>query len=65
MAMAIFVLPVNSAINPFLYTLSLILGRRQKAREMRLQRLLEQARRRGKEEAGANPQATHADPGAN
>ena len=64
-AMAIFVLPVNSAINPFLYTLSLILGRRQKAREMRLQRLLEQAQRRGKEEAGANPQATHADPGAN
>ena len=48
-AMAIFVLPVNSAINPFLYTLNLILERRQKAREERLQRLLEQARRQGKE----------------
>ena len=50
-AMAIFVLPVNSAINPYLYTLNLILERRQKAREERLQRLLEQARRQGKESA--------------
>ena len=51
MAVAIFVLPVNSAINPFLYTLNLILERRQKSREERLERLLEQARRQGKESA--------------
>ena len=59
-AMAIFVLPVNSAINPFLYTLNLILERRQKAREGRLQRLLDQARRQGKEGAAGSLHATPA-----
>ena len=48
-AMAIFVLPVNSAINPFLYTLNLILERRRKAREGRLQKILDRARRQGQE----------------
>ena len=35
-AMAIIVLPLNSALNPFLYNLNLILQRRQKAREDKL-----------------------------
>ena len=35
-AMAIFVLPFNSALNPFLYTLNVIRERRDKAREQRL-----------------------------
>nr|KAG5685414.1 hypothetical protein BaRGS_008709 [Batillaria attramentaria]KAG5687833.1 hypothetical protein BaRGS_016941 [Batillaria attramentaria] len=39
-AVAIFVLPFNSALNPFLYTLNMILERRRKAREERLQRVL-------------------------
>nr|KAG5698144.1 hypothetical protein BaRGS_001739 [Batillaria attramentaria] len=39
---AIFVLPINSAINPFLYTLNLLLERRRKQREeTRLQRTLD------------------------
>ena len=37
---AIIVLPVNSAINPFLYTLNMILERRRRARERRLQKLV-------------------------
>ena len=41
--MAIFVLPLNSALNPFLYNLTMILERRRRAREGRLMRtLLEQ-----------------------
>ena len=39
-AMAIFVLPLNSALNPFLYTLNIILEKRRKVREQRLQKLL-------------------------
>ena len=39
-AMAIFVLPFNSALNPFLYTLNMILERRQKARDQRLRLFL-------------------------
>ena len=35
-AMAIFVLPLNSALNPFLYTLNMIQEKRQNAREERL-----------------------------
>nr|KAG5686765.1 hypothetical protein BaRGS_024092 [Batillaria attramentaria] len=38
-AMAIFVLPCNSALNPFLYTFSMLLERRQRAKE-RLRRIL-------------------------
>ena len=37
---AIIVLPVNSAINPFLYTLNMMLERRRRARERRLQKLV-------------------------
>ncbi|KAL8585873.1 hypothetical protein ACOMHN_056468 [Nucella lapillus] len=39
-AMAIFVLPLNSALNPFLYTLNIILEKRKKAQELRLQNIL-------------------------
>ena len=39
-AMAILVLPLNSALNPFLYTLNIILEKRRKVREQRLQKLL-------------------------
>ena len=39
--MAIFVLPLNSAINPFLYTLNVIKERRQRAQLKRLQTLLQ------------------------
>ena len=39
-AMAITVLPLNSALNPFLYTLNLIQERRRKTRELRLQKHL-------------------------
>nr|KAG5685354.1 hypothetical protein BaRGS_005426 [Batillaria attramentaria] len=35
-AMAIFVLPLNSALNPFLYTLNIILERRRRSREEEL-----------------------------
>ena len=34
-ATAVFVLPLNSALNPFLYTLNVVLRRRSKAREQR------------------------------
>nr|KAG5695380.1 hypothetical protein BaRGS_033593 [Batillaria attramentaria] len=34
-ALAIFVLPLNSALNPFLYTLNIVLEKRRKAREAR------------------------------
>nr|KAG5692973.1 hypothetical protein BaRGS_032405 [Batillaria attramentaria] len=34
--MAIFVLPLNSALNPFLYTLNIVLEKRRKAAEARL-----------------------------
>nr|KAG5686827.1 hypothetical protein BaRGS_016682 [Batillaria attramentaria] len=34
--MAIFVLPLNSALNPFLYTLNIVLEKRRKATEARL-----------------------------
>ena len=44
-AMAIIVLPLNSALNPFLYTLNLLQERRRKAKELRLQkRLMQQGR---------------------
>ena len=39
-AIAIFVLPVNSAINPFLYTINVILENRRKQREERLRQML-------------------------
>ena len=40
MATAIIVLPVNSALNPFLYTLNTILEKRRRLEERRLQKLL-------------------------
>ena len=47
-AMAVIVLPLNSALNPFLYTLNLIQERRRKAKELRLQkRLLAQGLQQG------------------
>ena len=39
-AMAIIALPLNSTLNPFLYTLNLIQERRRKAKELRLQKRL-------------------------
>ncbi|XP_025113533.1 uncharacterized protein LOC112575741 [Pomacea canaliculata] len=39
-AMAIFILPVNSALNPFLYTLNIYLERRRRAREEERQKRL-------------------------
>ena len=39
-AMAIFVLPLNSALNPFLYSLNTILARRDRTREQKLLRKL-------------------------
>ena len=39
-ATAIIVLPVNSALNPFLYTLNTILEKRRRLEERRLQKLL-------------------------
>ena len=36
-AMAMTVMPLNSTINPFLYTLNIVLERRRRAREQRLQ----------------------------
>nr|KAG5696488.1 hypothetical protein BaRGS_016527 [Batillaria attramentaria] len=39
-AMAIIALPVNSALNPFLYTLNVIMERRRRLRELRLQKSL-------------------------
>nr|KAG5708256.1 hypothetical protein BaRGS_021190 [Batillaria attramentaria] len=41
--MAIIVLPLNSALNPFLYTVNTILERRRKAWELRVQQRLMQA----------------------
>nr|KAG5700374.1 hypothetical protein BaRGS_029626 [Batillaria attramentaria] len=38
-AMAIFVLPFNSALNPFLYTVNVILERRRQEQERRLQKM--------------------------
>nr|KAG5710981.1 hypothetical protein BaRGS_013715 [Batillaria attramentaria] len=47
-AVAILVLPLNSALNPFLYTINVILERRQKAKEGRMLKLMDQsARERG------------------
>ena len=40
-AMAIFVLPLNSALNPFLYTLNMLMEKRRKAREARLLEFLQ------------------------
>ncbi|XP_070196452.1 relaxin receptor 2-like [Littorina saxatilis] len=40
-AMAIFVLPINSALNPFLYTLNMIAEKRHRKSEEKLLRLLE------------------------
>ena len=39
-AMAILVLPLNSALNPFLYTLNMIMERRRRHKEERLRKLL-------------------------
>ena len=39
--MAIFVLPLNSVINPFLYTMNIVLERRRKQKEERLLKLLD------------------------
>ena len=64
-AMAIFLLPVNSAINPYLYTLNLILERRQKARAGRLQRLLDQARQQGRESESGTGHSAYAEDEAN
>jgi hypothetical protein len=38
--MAVFVLPLNSALNPFLYTLNVIMERRRRVREERLRRFI-------------------------
>nr|KAG5697416.1 hypothetical protein BaRGS_008842 [Batillaria attramentaria] len=38
-AMAIFVLPLNSALNPFLYTLNMLLERKRRAKEARMKKL--------------------------
>ncbi|XP_070198742.1 G-protein coupled receptor GRL101-like [Littorina saxatilis] len=46
-AMAIFVLPLNSAINPFLYTVNRLLENRQMEREKRLMELLTAQIKRG------------------
>ncbi|XP_070173749.1 G-protein coupled receptor GRL101-like [Littorina saxatilis] len=46
-AVAIFVLPLNSALNPFLYTLNTILERRRQEREKRLHQRLLSAMRDG------------------
>ena len=40
-AMAIFVLPLNSALNPFLYTFNILLERRRKKKERQILRYLE------------------------
>ena len=39
-AMAIFVLPLNSALNPFLYTLNIIKEKRQRMKEEKLLKLI-------------------------
>ena len=39
-AIAILVLPLNSALNPFLYTLNMIMERRRRSKEDRLRKLL-------------------------
>ncbi|KAL8590308.1 hypothetical protein ACOMHN_006424 [Nucella lapillus] len=39
-AIAIIILPVNSAINPFLYTLNMLMERRRRAREKRIQKMI-------------------------
>ena len=40
-AMAIFVLPLNSALNPFLYTLTTLLEKQRKSREIKLTKRIE------------------------
>ncbi|KAL8617870.1 hypothetical protein ACOMHN_016526 [Nucella lapillus] len=40
-AMVIFVLPLNSALNPFLYTLNIVLEKRKKAQEYRIKKFLQ------------------------
>ena len=40
-AMAVFVLPLNSALNPFLYTFNLVTEKRKKASEERLLKKLQ------------------------
>ena len=39
-ALAIFVLPLNSALNPFMYTFNMLMEKRRKSREVMLQRWL-------------------------
>jgi hypothetical protein len=38
--MAVYVLPLNSALNPFLYTLNVIMERRRRAREEALRKFI-------------------------
>ncbi|KAL8566195.1 hypothetical protein ACOMHN_063085 [Nucella lapillus] len=40
LAVALLVLPLNSTINPFLYTLNILLEKRRRARDQRLEKLL-------------------------
>ena len=40
-AIAIFILPLNSALNPFLYTFNMILDRRRKEKERQILKYLE------------------------
>ena len=53
----IFVLPFNSALNPFLYTLNLLLERRRKEQEKRLHKML-LAQERAARNAAATPDAS-------
>ncbi|XP_076445819.1 uncharacterized protein LOC143283464 [Babylonia areolata] len=48
-AMAIFVLPLNSALNPFLYTLNVIREKHQKAKELRLLQILRAQQKKAKD----------------
>ena len=43
-AMAIFILPLNSALNPFLYTFNMLLEKRQKEKERYMLKYLESRR---------------------
>ena len=53
-AMAIIVLPLNSSLNPFLYTVNVIQERRRKAKELLLQkRFMEQRHQQAGAESGA------------
>ena len=53
-ALAIFVLPLNSALNPFLYTLNAVLEKRRAKRLQHLTRLIENKIKREIKEGAAN-----------